>query len=120
MINNAINFSPFFNYQKIASTTKLYKAIFIWYFIILSFEFIYGSIYFDQKTAINQVLASVLREGFILFIVARAILPRYRYDQLMKLGWKILMPISVLFVYLISFILLNLYIILYRYNLGIT
>ena len=30
----------------------------------------------------------------ILFIVMRAILPRYRYDQLMGLGWKIFLPAS--------------------------
>jgi len=47
-----------------------------------------------------------------IFVWIRAAFPRYRYDQLMKLGWKVLMPISVLFVYIISFILLNLYIIL--------
>ena len=30
----------------------------------------------------------------ILFIVIRVAFPRYRYDQLMKLGWKVLMPLS--------------------------
>lgn len=30
----------------------------------------------------------------ILFVYIRAILPRYRYDQLMQLGWKVLLPIS--------------------------
>jgi NADH-quinone oxidoreductase subunit H len=31
-----------------------------------------------------------------LFIVARAVVPRYRYDQLMRLGWKVFLPISIL------------------------
>lgn len=30
----------------------------------------------------------------ILFIIVRASFPRYRYDQLMDLGWKILMPLA--------------------------
>jgi NADH-quinone oxidoreductase subunit H len=42
-----------------------------------------------------------------VFVWIRASFPRYRYDQLMKLGWKVLMPLSVVFVYFVSFILLN-------------
>jgi NADH-quinone oxidoreductase subunit H len=40
----------------------------------------------------------------ILFIQIRAILPRYRYDQLMQLGWKFLLPLSLIFILIISFI----------------
>jgi NADH-quinone oxidoreductase subunit H len=37
---------------------------------------------------------------FFLFAMAKAIVPRYRYDQLMRLGWKVFLPISLLWVVL--------------------
>jgi NADH-quinone oxidoreductase subunit H len=37
-----------------------------------------------------------------VFIWARATLPRYRYDQLMRLGWKVFLPLSLLWVVLTS------------------
>jgi NADH-quinone oxidoreductase subunit H len=37
---------------------------------------------------------------FFLFALVKAIVPRYRYDQLMRLGWKILLPFSLLYVVL--------------------
>jgi len=39
---------------------------------------------------------------FILFALVKAIVPRYRYDQLMRLGWKIFLPLSLLWVVLTS------------------
>jgi NADH-quinone oxidoreductase subunit H len=35
---------------------------------------------------------------FFLFAVVRAMVPRYRYDQLMRLGWKVFLPTSLLWV----------------------
>jgi NADH-quinone oxidoreductase subunit H len=48
---------------------------------------------------------------FFMFSWVKATVPRYRYDQLMRLGWKIFLPISLLWVVLVSG-----YLMLYRYH----
>ena len=46
----------------------------------------------------------ILKICFVLFIfiATRATLPRYRYDQLMRLGWKVFLPLSLVWVVLTS------------------
>lgn len=57
-----------------------------------------GVIWFGLKTA------AIL----FFFIWARASLPRYRYDQLMRLGWKIFLPLTLIWVVVVSGTLLYL------------
>jgi len=56
-----------------------------------------GSFWFSLKIAL----------GVVFFIVTRATLPRYRYDQLMQLGWKSFLPLSLSFIILTSSILIS-------------
>ncbi|HWJ68833.1 MAG TPA: NADH-quinone oxidoreductase subunit NuoH [Sphingobium sp.] len=47
---------------------------------------------------------------FFVFSWVKATVPRYRYDQLMRLGWKIFLPLSLIFVFLVSgFLMLTRY-----------
>ena len=39
---------------------------------------------------------------FFLFALIKAIVPRYRYDQLMRLGWKVFLPLSLVWVVITS------------------
>ena len=42
---------------------------------------------------------------FFLFAMAKAIVPRYRYDQLMRLGWKVFLPLSLAMVVVVAGVL---------------
>jgi NADH-quinone oxidoreductase subunit H len=42
---------------------------------------------------------------FFMFAMVKAFVPRYRYDQLMRLGWKVFLPISLAMVVLTAFVL---------------
>ena len=55
-------------------------------------DFIPGSVWFGLKTT------------FLLFVFiwVRAAFPRFRYDQLMRLGWKIFLPFSLGWVFFVS------------------
>jgi NADH-quinone oxidoreductase subunit H len=42
---------------------------------------------------------------FFMFAMTKAIVPRYRYDQLMRLGWKVFLPISLAMVAIVAGVL---------------
>ncbi|MDB9992518.1 NADH-quinone oxidoreductase subunit NuoH, partial [Amylibacter sp.] len=54
----------------------------------------------------HGALWMVLKMGFFFFLFAmvKAITPRYRYDQLMRLGWKVFLPFSLAWVVLVAFL----------------
>jgi NADH-quinone oxidoreductase subunit H len=60
--------------------------------------------------AIPGVLWLILKVWFFFFLFAmvKAIVPRYRYDQLMRLGWKVFLPLSLVWVVLTAGYLLAL------------
>ncbi|MBK6897385.1 MAG: NADH-quinone oxidoreductase subunit NuoH [Alphaproteobacteria bacterium] len=78
-----------------AITTTLFLGGWLPPFGIEALSIVPGVIWFGLKTA------------FILFIFlwARGTLPRYRYDQLMRLGWKVFLPFTLLWVVLTAGIL---------------
>jgi len=41
---------------------------------------------------------------FFMFAMVKAIVPRYRYDQLMRIGWKVFLPLSLGWVVIVSFL----------------
>ena len=43
---------------------------------------------------------------FFIFSWVKATVPRYRYDQLMRLGWKVFLPLSLIWVFLVSGVLM--------------
>ncbi|KPF72839.1 NADH:ubiquinone oxidoreductase subunit H [Bosea sp. AAP35] len=42
---------------------------------------------------------------FFMFAMVKAFVPRYRYDQLMRLGWKVFLPLSLVSVVVVAFVL---------------
>ena len=64
----------------------------------------------EMLSIVPGVIWFVLKVSLILFffIWARATFPRYRYDQLMRLGWKVFLPFSMLWVVVVAGVLLAL------------
>jgi NADH-quinone oxidoreductase subunit H len=71
-----------------ALTTILFLGGWLPPFAVAPFTWIPGLIWFLLKICFT----------FFMFAMVKAIVPRYRYDQLMRLGWKVFLPISLLWV----------------------
>ena len=88
---SAMTFALFFlaEYANMLLMSSLAALLFLggWLPIIdvFPFSFIPGSVWFSLKVIL----------GVLFFIITRATLPRYRYDQLMHLGWKCFLPLTI-------------------------
>jgi NADH-quinone oxidoreductase subunit H len=62
---------------------------------------------FAPFTWVPGVFWFILKASFLFFLFAmvKSIVPRYRYDQLMRLGWKVFLPISLVSVVVVAFVL---------------
>ena len=79
-----------------AMTTILFLGGWLPPLNIIPFTLIPGVVWFMLKVAFV----------FYLFSMVKALVPRYRYDQLMRLGWKVFLPISLFWVVLTASFLL--------------
>src|SRR5256884_9164404 len=75
-----------------AMTTILFMGGWLPPFPVAPFTWVPGVIWFALKVLFM----------FFLFAMVKAIVPRYRYDQLMRLGWKVFLPLSLAMVAIVA------------------
>jgi NADH-quinone oxidoreductase subunit H len=99
---SSIGFTFFFlaEYSNIILMSSIIVILFLggWlpFFNLFFFKYIYTSFWFSIKLLLIM----------FFFVWVRATLPRYRYDQLMMLGWKVILPLSLGFCFLSIFLFL--------------
>ncbi|ORE99183.1 NADH-quinone oxidoreductase subunit NuoH [Aurantimonas sp. 22II-16-19i] len=76
-------------------TTILFLGGWLPPFDFAPFTWVPGAIWFLAKVALV----------FFMFAMVKAFVPRYRYDQLMRLGWKVFLPLSLGMVVIVAFVL---------------
>lgn len=66
----------------------------------------------DLFSVVPGIVWLFIKTGFFLFLFLwfRATFPRYRYDQLMRLGWKVFIPVTVVWIFVVAFMV--------RYHIG--
>ncbi|RLQ87674.1 NADH-quinone oxidoreductase subunit NuoH [Notoacmeibacter ruber] len=78
-----------------ALTTILFLGGWLPPFNFVPFTWVPGVVWFILKVLLV----------FFMFAMVKAFVPRYRYDQLMRLGWKVFLPISLAMVVITAFVL---------------
>ena len=98
---SAMTFALFFlgEYANMLLMCSFISVLFLggWLPLFSFLSFIPGAVWFSLKISI----------GVVFFILTRATLPRYRYDQLMFIGWKCFLPLSLGYMLFTSGILIS-------------
>ena len=92
---SAMSFGLFFlgEYGNMILMSSLTTVLFLGGWMpIMGLDFIPGVVWFLLKVCIL----------LFIFLWVRATLPRYRYDQLMRLGWKVFLPLALIWIVLTS------------------
>jgi NADH-quinone oxidoreductase subunit H len=95
---SGMKFGAFYlaEYTNVITASLLTTAFFLggWYFLFID---IYSGLN-PNIAAILQIIVFFAKAGIIifLFMLVRWTLPRFRYDQLMRLGWQVLLPLALL------------------------
>lgn len=103
---SGMKFGAFYlaEYTNIITSSLLVTAFYLggWYFPIVD---IYSGLN-PNLAAILQLIVFFAKAGVIifLFMLIRWTLPRFRYDQLMRLGWQVLLPLALLNVLVTGFV----------------
>jgi NADH-quinone oxidoreductase subunit H len=96
---SAMTFALFFlgEYANMLLMSAIASLLFLGGWLSPFFGILSGSFWFVMKILI----------GCVFFILTRATLPRYRYDQLMQIGWKCFLPLSLGYLILTTGILIS-------------
>jgi NADH-quinone oxidoreductase subunit H len=78
-----------------ALTTILFLGGWLPPVAIAPFTWVPGIVWFVLKVSLV----------FFMFAMVKAFVPRYRYDQLMRLGWKVFLPLSLAMVVIVAAVL---------------
>jgi NADH-quinone oxidoreductase subunit H len=87
---SGMKFAAFFmgEYMKMIAVSTIFAALFLGGYRFFGLEYVLGG-WLGPFILIGKVVASLM---FMIWL--RATYPRFRYDQLMAFGWKILLPVS--------------------------
>jgi RsiW-degrading membrane proteinase PrsW (M82 family) len=69
MLNNAINFSPYFNYSKIHYSSSIFYRLLLWYFFTMIISIFYKTYTHDFTFAIKDSFSAVFSNGFLFVLV---------------------------------------------------